>query len=62
MGARIKIAMMISPNGFHKTAAERSPFRIEITERVDPHDGHGKLVIRLNKQTAGSPECMTTLL
>jgi hypothetical protein len=48
--------MMINPKGFQKIAPEISPFRIEITDRVDPQEGQGIPVTRLNKQTPKSDE------
>jgi len=48
--------MMINPKGFQKIAPERSPFRIEKTDRVDPQEGHGIPVTLLNKHTPKSDE------
>jgi len=44
----------INPNGFHTNAADKSPFKSAKTDRVDPHEGQGMVVIRLNKHTPNS--------
>jgi hypothetical protein len=46
--------MIRMPNGFMKKAPEKSPFRMDKTERVDPHEGQGIPVTCLNKQTQNS--------
>jgi len=49
------ITAKINPNGFQRKAPKTSPFKRARTDRVDPHEGQGILVIRLNKQTPNSP-------
>jgi len=46
--------MIKTPKGFQNSAPIKSPFRMERTDRVDPQEGQGMPVIRLNKQTPGS--------
>jgi hypothetical protein len=58
-GDRTKMAIMMTPNGFQNNAAPKSPFRIDSTDLVDPQEGQGIPVTRLNKQTPGSIELVT---
>jgi len=55
-GDTIRMNMIIIPNGLQRNAPVKSPFRIESTDLVDPHEGQGIPVKRLNKQTPGSIE------
>ena len=47
----IRITAIIIPNGFLANEPEISPFISDNTARVDPQEGQGIFVIRLNKQT-----------
>jgi hypothetical protein len=47
----IRIPAIIIPNGFLANEPEISPFISDNTARVDPQEGQGIFVIRLNKQT-----------
>jgi len=42
------------PKGFQSIASVKSPFRIDRTDLVEPQEGQGTPVTRLNKQTPGS--------
>jgi hypothetical protein len=53
-GEITRINIKINPNGFQNNALQISPFSNDKTDLVEPHEGHGKLVIRLNKHTPGS--------
>jgi hypothetical protein len=53
-GKTSRIDVSIGPNGFQSIAPEISPFRIDRTDRVEPQEGQGIPVARLNKQTPGS--------
>ena len=53
-GEITRIDTKINPNGFQNNAPHTSPFINDKTDLVEPHEGHGKLVIRLNKHTPGS--------
>ena len=53
-GAITRIAIKINPKGFHCIAPHISPFISDKTDRVDPQEGQGILVTRLNKHTPGS--------
>jgi len=44
----------INPNGLKYIAPQISPFKMDIIERVDPQEGQGIVVIRLNKQIPGT--------
>ena len=47
--------MIISPNGFQKSAPEISPLKSDRTDLVEPHEGQGIVVMRLTKQSPISP-------
>jgi len=44
----------IIPKGFQSNAPVKSPFRIDRTDLVEPQEGQGIPVTRLNKHTPGS--------
>ena len=48
------------PNGFKSKAPAKSPFRMDRTDLVDPQEGQGIVVIRLNKHTPGSNDFETS--
>lgn len=50
---------MMIPNGFKSIAPTISPFRKDNTDLVEPQDGQGIPVTRLNKQTPGSSPAAT---
>jgi len=58
-GEMNRMEMIIIPNGFQSVAVIKSPFRIDSIDLVDPQEGQGIPVTRLNKQTAGSIELET---
>jgi hypothetical protein len=48
------MSRIIIPNGLRRRAPAKSPFRKERTDLVEPQEGQGTPVTRLNKQTPGS--------
>ena len=49
------IATKINPKGFQNNAPKTSPFINDKTDLVDPQEGQGILVTRLNRHTPKSP-------
>ena len=44
------ISKITTPKGFKFNKPIKSPFNIDITDLVEPHEGHGTFVTCLNKQ------------
>lgn len=58
-GVTIRIVININPNGFQSNAFRKSPVIMDKTDLVDPHEGQGMLVMRLNIHAPGSMELVT---
>ena len=56
------MAIKINPNGFQNKAPKTSPLRSDNTDRVDPQEGQGIPVMRLNIHTPDSPPLETLRL
>lgn len=40
-----------TPSGLYESASQKFPFKNDSAERVEPHEGHGKVVVSFTKQT-----------